>query len=159
RSEAVCEVATAGREKLKDGAPPADAHLPIEPSRPFPADALKETAKRRAGSLSPYQMASTDFDVSFITPIMVYAAQARAAQMSSRDRGGAGGSSEGGLASMRLVLDFGNWSDYVAEIPPVLLIRVTPKMVESFWTKVARGAAQTQGMQLPPFKRMRTGFS
>ena len=32
-------------------------------------------------------------------------------------------------------------------------------MVEGFWTKVARGAAQTQGVQLPPFKRIRTGFS
>jgi len=159
RSEAVCAVATAARAKMKDGAPPADAHLPIEPSRPFPSDALKEAASKRAGSFSPYQIASTDFDISFITPVMVYAAQERAAQMSSRDRGGAGLSSEGGLSSLRLVLDFGNWSDYTAEIPPVLLIRVTPKMVESFWTKVARGAAQTQGMQLPPFKRIRTGFS
>ena len=159
RSDSVCEVATAARAKLKDGTLPGDAHLPVEPSRPFPPDALKEAVSRRAGSLSPYQIPSTDFDISFITPVMVYGAQERAAQMSSRDRGGAGGSSEGGLPSLRLVLDFGNWSDYVAEIPPVLLVRVTPKMVESFWTKVARGAAQTQGMQLPPFKRMRTGFS
>jgi S1-C subfamily serine protease len=156
RSEAMCEIATAARAKLKDGTAPGDGHLPIEPPRPFPPDALKEAASRRAGSLSPYQIASTDFDISFITPVMVYAAQERAAQMSSRDRSG-GGSIEG--SGLRLVLDFGNWSDYVAEIPPVLLVRVTPKMVESFWTKVARGAAQTQGMQLPPFKRMRTGFS
>jgi hypothetical protein len=41
----------------------------------------------------------------------------------------------------------------------VLLVRVTPKLVEGFWTKVARGAAQTQGVSLPPFKRMRSGFS
>ena len=56
------------------------------------------------------------------------------------------------------MLEFGNWSEYVADFPPVLLVRVTPKLVESFWAKVARGAAQTQGMALPPIKRIRSGF-
>ena len=41
----------------------------------------------------------------------------------------------------------------------MLLIRVTPKLVESFWTTVARGAAQTQGVALPPIKRVKSGFS
>ena len=56
-------------------------------------------------------------------------------------------------------MDFGNWSEYVADFPPVLLIRVTPKLVESFWTTVARGAARTQGVALPPIKRVKSGFS
>ena len=46
------------------------------------------------------------------------------------------------------ITDFSNWSEYVADIPPVLFVRVTPKMVESLWAKVARGAAMTQGMAL-----------
>jgi hypothetical protein len=41
----------------------------------------------------------------------------------------------------------------------VLLVRVTPKQVEGFWTKVARGAAQTQGMALPPMKHFKSGFA
>jgi hypothetical protein len=41
----------------------------------------------------------------------------------------------------------------------VLLVRVTPKLVEGFWTKVARGAAQTQGVAIPPIKRLTSGFS
>ena len=49
-------------------------------------------------------------------------------------------------------------SDYVADIPPVLFVRVTPKMVESFWAKVARGAASTQGMAVPALKRLKSGF-
>jgi hypothetical protein len=59
---------------------------------------------------------------------------------------------------MRPLVDFSNWSDYIAEFPPVLLIRVTPKQVEGFWTKVARGAAQTQGVALPPIKHFTSGF-
>jgi len=56
-------------------------------------------------------------------------------------------------------MDFGNWSEYVADFPPVLLVRVTPKLVEGFWTTVARGAARTQGVALPPIKHVKSGFS
>jgi hypothetical protein len=41
----------------------------------------------------------------------------------------------------------------------VLFVRVTPKLVEGFWTKVARGAAQTQGVALPSMKRSKSGFA
>jgi len=81
-------------------------------------------------------MHATDFDIALITPIHLYAAQNRQAQM-----------------------DFKNWSDYVSELPPVLLVRVTPKLAEGFWTKVARGAAQTQGIAVPPIMRPKAGFS
>jgi len=155
----VCEVVTAARAKLKEASAPADARLPVEPSRPFPGEALKEAAKRRVGSLSPYQVASTDFDISFITPVMVYGAQTQfEQQMNVRGRGAGGNSGDPGPA-LRPLRDFGQWSEYVADVHPVLLVRVTPKLVEGFWTKVARGAAQTQGVSLPPFKRMRSGFS
>ncbi len=159
RVEDVCDVVAAAQAKLKDAAPPSEAHLPVEPSRPFPSDALKEAARRRVGSLSPYQMSSTDFDIAFITPVMIYGAQYQSEQMSARDRGRAGRPADPGQTTVRPLMEFSNWSDYVADIPPVLLVRVTPKLVEGFWTKVARGAAQTQGVALPPFKRIRSGFS
>jgi hypothetical protein len=59
---------------------------------------------------------------------------------------------------VRPVTDFSNWSEYVADIPPVLLVRVMPRQVESFWTTVARGAAQTQGVSVPAVKHARGGF-
>jgi hypothetical protein len=79
-------------------------------------------------------MAASEFDVAFITPVLNFAAQSQPNQ------------------------NFSNWSDYVADIPPVLFVRVTPKMEESFWAKVARGAAYTQGMALPALKRLKSGF-
>ena len=60
---------------------------------------------------------------------------------------------------VRPLLDFSNWSEYVVDFPPVLLVRVTPKLVEGFWTKVARGAARTQGVSIPPIKRFTSGFA
>jgi hypothetical protein len=41
----------------------------------------------------------------------------------------------------------------------VLLMRVTPKQVEGFWTTVARGAAQTQGIAIPAIKHFNGSFS
>ena len=137
RVEEVCGVVAVAEKKMKDAMPPAVTHLPVEPMVAVPEIALKEMALRRVGSLNPYQMASTAFDVAFITPVM----------LQDLNKG-----------FIRPLLDFSNWSEYVANLPPVLLVRVTPQMVESFWTKVARGAASTQGVALPPFKRIRSGF-
>jgi len=120
--------------KVKDAPAPSETHLPVEPSEPAPVAAFKEAVKRRAGSLKPYQVAASEFDVAFMTPVMNFAAQSQPNQ------------------------NFSNWSDYVADIPPVLFVRVTPKMAESFWAKAARGAAYTQGMALPPLKRLKSGF-
>jgi hypothetical protein len=97
-------------------------------------------------------MSSSDFDVAFITPVLIYGAQSRPEQASGRERGA-------GPPLVRPLMDFSTWSEYVAGVPPVLLVRVTPKQVEGFWTTVARGAARTQGVALPPIKHFTSGFS
>ena len=144
---------------MKDAAPPGGTHLPVEPVRPFPVDALKDATERRAGSQSPYQMSSSDFDIAFITPVLAYGAQSQSEQASGRARSQVPRTPDAGGAFARPLMNFGNWSEYVADFPPVLLVRVTPKLVEGFWTKVARGAAQTQGVSLPPLKHFKSGFS
>ena len=134
RIDAACQLVAVAAQKLKDAPAPSAARLPVEPSEPAPIAAFADAVKRRAGSLKPYQLAASDFDVTFITPILNFAAQSQSN------------------------LSFSNWSEYVEDIPPVLLVRVTPKMAESFWAKLARGAAYTQGMALPPLKRLQSGF-
>jgi len=134
RIEPVCDLMAAATKKATGTPAPTAMRLPVEPMQPAPVAAFKEAVRRRAGSLKPYQMPASDFDVSFIPPILNYAAQSQPN------------------------VSFSNWSDYVADIPPVLFVRVTPKMVESMWAKVARGAATTQGMALPPIRRIGSGF-
>ena len=162
RIEDVCEVVASAQKKTKDVTAPEATHLPIEPVRPFPVDALRTAAQRRVGSLSAYQISSSDFDIAFLTPIQVYGAQYQAEEASRRERTEGARrpqSADAGPPAMRPLMDFGNWSEYVADVPPVLMIRVTPKFEEGFWTKVARGAAQTQGMAIPPIKRFKAPFS
>ena len=123
---------------MAEAMPPDATRLPVDPQRPVAVGALSEAVKNRAGSLSPYAMNTADFDVTFITPVNTYGAR-------NQVRGPA--------------TDFGNWSEYLADYPRVLLVRVTPKTVEGLWAKVARGAAMTQGVSLPPMKHAKSGFS
>ncbi len=139
RVKDVCDVVASAEKKMANAAPPSRTHLPVEPAQSLREDALKEAARRRVGSLNPYQISTSDFDVAFITPVEVV------------------GALEGATRSR--LMDFGNWWEYVADAPPVLLLRVTPKQVESFWTTVARGAASTQGASLPAIKHAKSGFS
>ena len=159
RIDDACDVVASAEKKMKDAAPPDGTRLPVEPVRPFPVNALKDAAQRRAGSLSPYQMSSPDFDVAFMTPVLIYGAQHQSEQERGREGSRGPRTPNAEPAVVRPLMDFGNWSEYVADFPPVLLIRVTPKLVEGFWTTVARGAARTQGVDLPPIKHVKSGFS
>ncbi len=147
-----CDVVSVARMKLQGAMPPSAARRPLEPATPFPAAALQDALTRRAGNLAPYRMSASEFDVAFITPLMVYASQQPDRRTTSRDTRSAA------VDQMRIPSwsDFAGWADYVANLPPVLLIRVTPRLSEGFWTTVARGAAMTQGVNLPAMKRFRS---
>ena len=158
-SQNACDVVAAAEKQMKDATPPDGAHLPVEPERPFPADALKALVERRAGSLNPYLIASDNFDIAFITPVMTFGTQYQAEQGRRRTTSKDTRTANPEPLMVRANMDFANWSDYVWEFPPVLLVRMTPKFEEGFWTKVGRAAAQTQGIALPPIKRFKSGFS
>jgi S1-C subfamily serine protease len=154
-----CEVVESAEKKMNGASPPNGTNLPLEPAQPFPVDALKKAAEGRSGSLKPYQMSSSDFDVAFITPVLTYGAQYRSEQARGRTTSKDTRNPDFEPALVRPLMDFSNWSEYVAAYPPVLLVRMTPRQVEGFWTMVARGAASTQGVSLPPIKRFKPGFS
>jgi S1-C subfamily serine protease len=157
RVDDVCAVLAPAQQAMKTGQPPGGTLLPVEPMRPFPADALTGALERRRGSLAPYTLSSADFDIALLTPVVVYHelhAPTTIPRTTSKDTR----SPKAELSFMRERMDFGAWSDYVSDIWPALLIRVTPRFVEGFWTKVGRAAAQTQGVVLPPIERYKSGF-
>jgi hypothetical protein len=137
RIDQACEALAAAEMRMAEAVPPDPTPLPVD-LPPVDATALGAAVKNRAGSLSPYPMSTADFDVAFITPVHVYGAKDQAP---------------------RSVMDFGNWSEYVAGYPRVLLVRATPKVEEALWAKVARGAAMTQGVSLPPITRAKSSFA
>jgi hypothetical protein len=157
RVDDVCAALAAAEQAIGANQPPGGALLPVEPTRPFPLDALQASLERRAGGLEAYTMSSADFDIVLLTPPVVYHelhAPTTIPHTTSKETR----SPTAELSFMRQRMDFGDWSEYVSEIWPVLLVRVTPRFVEGFWTKVGRAAAQTQGMALPPMKHYKSGF-
>ena len=144
----VCVVAAAAEKAMQTAPKPSAVRLPVEPERPLAADVLDEVVKRRQGSLNPYVIASSSFDVAFLTPVVIRGAQLQEA-------------ARGRIAQPRPIVatDFGGWSDYFEEVPPVLVVRVTPKMAEGFWTTVGRAAAYTQGVAIPAIKHFKPGFA
>jgi hypothetical protein len=154
-------VLESAQQKMKGASPPSAALLPVEPTRPFPAAALQEAAARRSGSLNPYRVSSPDtFDIAFITPVLTYGAALESKSKQPLVRGNNPMRAlDAEQARLRTLTDFSNWSAYLEEHPPVVLVRVTPKLVEGFWTTVGRVAARTQGVAIPPIKRFQSGFS
>ena len=125
----------AAQAKAKGAAPPTGALLPVEPVQVVSEDVLQ--ARRQASHRQPDAVQDRrppGFDIAFITPAVAF-------------------------AGLQDTMDFGQWSSYVADHPAVLLVRVTPKQVESLWVKVARGAAMTQGIALPPIKHFTPGVA
>ena len=147
----VCEVVRAAVKAMSTVSKPAATRLPVEQLQKFPADKSDAAAQARGSSLNLYQMSSSDFDVTFLTPVLIAGQQRKALQSNSRY------ALPQGVAITPT--DFGDWSDYFTAMPAVLAVRVTPKLTESFWTSVARGAAYTQGVALPPIKHFKPGFS
>jgi hypothetical protein len=98
-------------------------------------------------------MSAMDFDVAFLTPPMLHRARQRAGWT-----GGQSGRSQEAEAFLGKLTELGAWSDYFSNLPAVLIVRATPKMVEGFWKRIAREAARTQGADLPPFKDFKSSF-
>jgi hypothetical protein len=154
RIEEVCAAVSAAEPRTTEVPVPVDTRLPVEPERPFPATALTEAAGRTPAGLTSYRLSSSSFDVTFITPPLLHAARTGRLQGARPDA-----PSRPDPRTIDPLDDFANWAAYVAGVPPVLMIRATPKLQEGLWTRIARGAAQTQGVSLPPIKRFKPGFA
>lgn len=140
----VCAAAQGVGPILTTGPAPSPMRLPVEPSTSPRREPTSGTVARSSGMLSLPRMTSDDFDITFLAPSRV-----------SFD----GGRSSAEEPWQQLLSEFANWTAYVERRWPVLLVRVTPRLTEGLWGKLARGAALTQGVSLPPIKRLKPNFA
>ena len=130
----VCGVIAAAEKAMAGAAPPpAD---PLRTEAGLPRRAPPRIGDSKQPRLQPPVIRADDYDVTLMTPAMVSGAQ--------------------NSGSPRMF--FGRWSAYVANAPQVLLVRVSPQFEESFWRMLARGAASTQGVMLPPMPSFSAAF-
>lgn len=151
----LCDVLSIAESAIGDGPPPSAVHLPVERRSAVPGG-VPGIARPSANDQWPHKVVAKDFDVALITPPMLM--QDRNARPQSLPVRGGGVASAPARTLVDPLAEFGSWSDYVVDVPPVLLVRVTPKFTEGLWTRVARAAAYTQGAALPPITRLTPGF-
>src|SRR5258708_2623746 len=60
------------RKKMGDGKVPSARYLPVEPTDPYPLDALKESISAEKFNRHPYLFSESGFDVSMVTPVLKY---------------------------------------------------------------------------------------
>ena len=128
-----CPVIAAARQKMT-GAPPPATLLRTEAG--LPPTRLATIRDPKTPRVQPPVIAASEFDIALLTPAMVGADQ--------------------GTWSPRSF--FGYWMPYVSNAPQVLLVRASPQFEESFWKMLARGAAATQGVVLPPLASFNANF-
>ncbi|MEO7158367.1 MAG: serine protease, partial [Vicinamibacterales bacterium] len=131
-----CDGIAAAEKKMTALTLPAATRLPVEPAPPTAATPAVVQVPRKPTDSGGTKVSSADFELAFLPP------------MRAADRRGLKGA----------LLDFGNWTDYVLTAPPLLFIRAMPKLEEPLLMTLARGAAMTQGMAIPPIKRYKSSF-
>jgi S1-C subfamily serine protease len=130
--ERACEAIALAAKPMAGALPPTGTRLPVETATA--STPVSKTSPAQAKPQIPKLQAS-NFDIALMTT-----AQAR--ELNTSDPRS----------------DFGNWTDYLRYAPPVLLVRISPQFEESMWKMLARGAASTQGMNLPPLKSFTSNF-
>jgi hypothetical protein len=129
-----CSVLATAEKRIAGATPPSAGRLRVEDARA--ATVARKPPDPKAPRMTIPIVSSSNFDVSLMTPEMA--------------------DSDVGRSNPRT--DFGPWANYVNLAPPVLLVRVSPQFEESLWKTIARGAAATQGANLPPLKSFTSNF-
>ena len=143
RVDDVCDVVASAEKKMKDAVPPAARICPWSRRGGSPRSRSRRWRCGASGSLNPYQMSSPTSTSPSSRRCMLTGHPERAAAC------------DAAIAARISATGPSTWRT----VPPVLLVRVTPKMVESFWTTVARGAARRRAWRCRRSSTSRSGFS
>lgn len=150
------------RSKMPMVTRPPGTLLPVEPSFPFPIDAIKETLLREKFDAKHYAFSMGDFEIAMITPPLRYRMEGEAEIKAAQEKQKRTRKSESAVqGTFRPLDDLKNWAEYVGEYQAVVLVRATPKMHETGGSAFRRSliAGMSQGgYGGPATMRFKTDF-
>ena len=139
RIDQTLPVLAQARKKMKDASLPSARLLPVEPSDPYPLDALKEMSKPAKIDRKPYIFTMGGFDVALITPVLQYEVDGEvdrtAAHEKEKRTNKRGESSHDTFEPLQ---DLHEWSEYIGEYKPVLHVQAAPQLRETFLSTLGR---------------------
>jgi hypothetical protein len=145
-------VLAAARAKMTETAKPSGTLLPVEPTQPFPVNALKAAIAREHFDVRPYVFQEGDYDVAIITPVLTYQAAQRGKMEASREKAKRLKSAKAAQSTFEPLDELRNWAEYSGEYRAVIQIRATPKLKETFGSAFARGMTARNGVSTIPAK-------
>jgi S1-C subfamily serine protease len=130
------------RKKMRDVPAPDVRLLPVEPTDPYPLDALKETIKSTKFERKPYIFTMGGFDVALGTPILKYELQEEVGLAAEKEKGKRTRKRDEAVRNtFEPLQELRDWAEYVGEYKPVLLVQAAPQLRETFMSALGRGMA------------------
>jgi S1-C subfamily serine protease len=151
RIEQAATILDEARKKISDETVPSAEFLPVEPREPFPIDAIKAAGRLDKFDMRPYSFNAGSYDISLVTPILAAreGGGQRAAAKEKEKR------TKHEDAQFDPMADLFSWAEYVGELKPVVTIRATPKLAETFMSGLGRGLAAASGARYLGAAKMR----
>lgn len=158
RIEQAFPIIEEARKKMAIGQKPPAKLLAVDPTDIFPIEAIKEIAAAKKFDTSRYIIGIDDFTVTFLTPTLKYRMETEAEREAAKTRDKRNKKEGAVQGTFRPFEDIRGWREYVGDYKPILTIRATPALAESFWGAVGRGVAANYGIRVPAKLRFKTDF-
>jgi S1-C subfamily serine protease len=140
RVEEASKLLPDARAKMAMISKPSPALLPVEPTTPFPIDAIKDTLLSEKFDTKHYSFGIGDFEIAMITPPLRYRMQRESEIRAAKEKSKrTKQSSDAAQDTFRPLDDLKNWQEYVGDYEPIIYIRATPKMRETGGSMLRRG--------------------
>lgn len=133
------------RKKQATAPKPSSELLLNDPKDKFPISAIKASASVQKFNPKPYIFSVGDYDVAIVTPILRYrhlAGEVEAGKAKEKRNRKQAQAVQGTFEPLD---DLKGWEEYVGEYEPVILLQVSPKLKEGFWSAFGRGMAASHG--------------
>ncbi|HRH46360.1 MAG TPA: S1C family serine protease [Pyrinomonadaceae bacterium] len=158
RIEQALPIIDEARKKMEGSAKPSGKLLAVDPTDIFPIEAIKEVAVAKKFDTSRYITDIGDFTVTFMTPTLKYRMETEAEREAAKTREKRNNKEGAVQGTFRPFENIRGWREYTGDYKPILQIRATPELAESFWGAVGRGMAANYGIRLPARLRFKTDF-
>lgn len=133
RIEETLGIVAKARSEMKGRSAPSATYLPVEPTDPFPLDALKSVALAdKFEDINRYVFGVDEFEVTLMTPPLTYWLKTKAIREATKTKNKRNDKNGAVQGTIDVLENFKGWAEYVGEYKPVLMIDADPKMGESF---------------------------
>ena len=146
------------RAEMKGRSAPSAAYLPVEPIEPYPLDAIKNAVLAEKFETDRYFFGVGEFQVSILTPPLIYRLKTEATREATKTKNKRTDKDGAVQGTIDVLDEFQGWREYVGDYKPVIILRTTPNMGESFWGAFGRSFARYYGIHTRANYRFKTDF-